>query len=149
MTDNTTGHVPETRVEAFLREHPELELETPGYGPVGWYQIVADALLAIVELARSTGTKIEVGQIKEKFGGLRLYTSIHEPSSTTFEVVAQTPSHVHFRGGALKGGVRERVHQIVDTAAARAAEVCARCGQPSTRIKGFYRLCDEHASAYS
>jgi len=76
--------------------------------------------------------EVVVAQIKEKFRGLRVYTYIDEASWTTFDVVSQTPSHTHLRGGALKGSVREGVHKIVDAAVGRAAAVCARCGQPRT-----------------
>jgi len=149
MTNDKGALRRETRVAAFLREHPELEPEIPGHGPFGWDQIVVDALIAIDQLSKSTGTKISVEQIKEKFGGLRLYTGIAESSSTTFEVVSETPSHTHLRGGALKGSVREAIHKMVDAAAGRAAAVCARCGQPRTRTRGFYQFCDEHSQTYS
>jgi len=149
MTDGSARQMHETLVEGFLREHPHLEPEIPGHGPPGWDQIVVDALVAIDEHSTSRGVEVVVAQIKEKFGGLRVYTHIDEASWTTFDVVSQTPSHTHLRGGALKGSVREGVHKIVDAAVGRAAAVCERCGRPRTRTCGFYQFCGEHSQTYS
>jgi len=145
MTDDTAGHVPETRVEAFLREHPELEPEIPGHGPAGLDQVIVDALMSIDELSRSTGLKIAIAQIKGKFGALQLYTEVDEESSTEFKIVEESASHLHFRTGAKPGSVRQRVHQIVDAATARASQVCVRCGKAAMKSKGVYRFCDLHA----
>ncbi len=148
MTKDSNASKQRSRVESFLIDHPELEPQIEGHGPVGWDELIGDALFEISKVAKATGVTIKIAQIKEKFGGLRLYADIDEASATHFDDVAEAPSENHFREGVLSG-MRVRVQRIVDVAAERAAKVCVRCGQPATRNMGFYKFCSEHSSAYS
>ena len=67
------GKPNESDIEKFLAEH-----DIPVYTrcscdcPPGWFDLVATTLLRIKNM--STDTDFCVAQIKEKFGGLRLYT---------------------------------------------------------------------------
>jgi hypothetical protein len=84
----------------------------------GWWKIVEEASAAIEKLNQETpNMEIQATQIKEKFGGLRIYTNY-----TTDEVEA-----------------------IIEEAEKKAAVTCETCGGPGS-LKGgswLYTLCDE------
>jgi hypothetical protein len=137
----------EPRVAGFFEAHPERTPRIPSYVPQGWDEVVADALVQLLAVERATGTETRVTQIKEKFGGLRIYVDVEEDSAGPLEVVRETPASTFFRSSATPGSVRERVHAIVDQAAARAELCCVRCGAPSNRTDGYYRYCASHQRA--
>jgi hypothetical protein len=101
-------------------------------------------LAALLAIELAYGIAIRVTQIKEKFGGLRIYVSVEEDSVGPFEIVKSTSASTHFRNAATPGSVREQAHAIVDQAAERAELYCVRCGAPATRQDGYYRKCDAH-----
>lgn len=89
-------------------------------GP-GWYPLIEDALQALVK----TGLQIEITQIKEKFGQLRLY----------YDLAAHQDSDV------------EKVQQIIRAAERKSVVTCEVCGEPGehTGDGGWYvTLCDTH-----
>jgi hypothetical protein len=141
MTDGPRSPWSEPRVSAFFSAHPDRVPRVPSFVPAGWDDPVADALDALLEIEHSSGVSLRIAQIKEKFGGLRIYVDVDERSAGAFEVVKSTPMSTHFRNAAAPGSVRERVHAIVDAAAERAQACCIRCGAPATRQRGFYRYC--------
>lgn len=73
---------------------------------LGWDQLIVDALTEIAAVSQSSGVKIQIGQIKEKFGGLRIYVDVNEDSNTDFELVESKPGHDRFRTGATPGSAR-------------------------------------------
>ena len=90
--------------------------------PSGWEDIV-DQLLKELTLVSK---KIEVFQIKEKFGGLRVY--LRNPSNFTSEQGMD-------------------VYSLVCAAEKRCSTSCAICGKEGTHQnnKGWWAvLCDEH-----
>jgi len=54
--------------------------------PAGWDEPVADALVALLEVERSTGVALRIAQIKENLGGLRIYVDIDEVSAGALRV---------------------------------------------------------------
>jgi len=134
----------EPRVAGFFKSHPQRSPRTPSFVPQGWDEPVADALTALLGIERASGTAIRIAQIKEKFGGLRIYVDVDEMSDGPFEIVRSTPSSTHFRNAATSGSVREQAHAIIDQAADRAELHCVRCGAPATGRNGLYRVCAEH-----
>ena len=144
MTDASHSQWSEPRVSAFFNAHQDRLPRVPSFVPAGWDDPVADALVALLEVERSTGVVLRIAQIKEKFGGLRIYVDVDENSAGPFEVVKDTAASTHLRSAAKPGSVRERVHTIVDEAAERAESRCIRCGAPARAQRGFYRLCAEH-----
>jgi hypothetical protein len=86
-------------------------------GP-GWDTIIADAVTAIEKHAVDAGLKdFAIVQIKEKFGGLRIYTSVTD----------------------------DAIDGIVTTAEKRAAVTCEVCGAPGRMRDGGWlkTLCDD------
>ena len=113
--------------------------------PQGWDEPVADALAALLAIELASGIAIRISQIKEKFGGLRIYVAVEEDSVGQYEIVKSTAASTHFRNAATPGSIREQVHAIIDQAAERAEQYCVRCGAPATRQDGYFRMCDAHS----
>jgi hypothetical protein len=132
------------RVAAFFRAHPERAPLVSSWVPQGWDEPVADALVALLGIELASGIVIHVTQIKEKFGGLRIYVAIEEDSVGQYEIVKSTATSTHFRNAATPCSIREQAHAIIDQAAERAELYCVRCGAPATRQDGYYRKCDAH-----
>lgn len=84
----------------------------------GWYPILDRLFADLAAIAREDALKLEVQQVKEKFGGLRVYV----------------------RGSTAR--VQARIAQAEEEAEA----ACERCGGPSPGIRthgGWYsNLCD-------
>lgn len=144
MTDAPRSQWSEPRVAAFFSAHPERAPRTSSWVPQGWDEPVADALIALLGIELASGIVIRVRQIKEKFGGLRIYVAIEEDSVGQYEIVKSTATSTHFRNAATPGSIREQAHAIIDQAAERAELHCVRCGAPATCQDGYYRKCDAH-----
>ena len=132
------------RVAAFFRAHPERAPLVSSWVPQGWDEPVGDALIALLGIELASGTAIRLTQIKEKFGGLRIYLSVDEDSVGEYEIVKSIETSTHIRNAATPGSIREQAHAIIDQAAERAELYCVRCGAPATRQDGYYRKCDAH-----
>lgn len=87
----------------------------------GWYDIIYSLTKGIYEICKKHGKFIEVQQIKEKFGGLRYYTS------------------------AIPKEFAEEVLSMIREAEDESFKICEKCGKPGKiRTKGWYRtLCDK------
>lgn len=133
------------RVSAFFSAHPERAPLISSWVPQGWDEPVADALAALLAIELASGIAIRITQIKEKFGGLRIYVAVEEDSVGQYEIVKSTAASTHFRNAATPGSIREQVHTIIDQAAERAEQYCVRCGAPAMRQDGYYRMCDAHS----
>ena len=147
MTDVPRMPWSEPRVSAFFDAHPDRVPRVTSFVPAGWDEPVADALIALLELERSTGVALRIAQIKEKLGGLRIYVDVDEASAGALKIVKSTAVSTRLRSAAIPGSVRERVYAIVDQAADRAEGCCIRCGAPATAQRGLYRVCAEHHRA--
>jgi hypothetical protein len=145
MGDSLDHHWSEPRVAAFFRAHPDRVPRTPSFVPAGWDKPVADALTSLLDIERASGMAVRITQIKEgELGGLRIYVDVDESSAGPLEVVKSTPASPHLRNSVTPGSVQERVHAIVDQAAARADFRCIRCGRPITHRDRLYRVCAAH-----
>lgn len=84
-------------------------------GP-GWAEILIDLHEQLVKIAPD----YDVGQVKEKFGGLRVY---------------------------LDSGWSESVEALIDAAEFRASATCEACGRPGRMRTGSWlkTLCDDDA----
>lgn len=122
----------------LVARHPALfTMETDGgFRPSGGYPEVGDGWRDLVERAAARLAEAVSGlprgalvivQIKEKFGTLRLYTSV--------------------AAEGLPEAVLERIDEAVALAEARSAVTCERCGDPGAlwRDDGWYRTaCARH-----
>ena len=86
----------------------------------GWMSIIEDMLEHISEIVERKGLKdFYFTQIKEKFGTLRVYTSLHD----------------------------EEISEAIQNYEELSAETCEVCGAPGKLRRGSWIkcLCDEHA----
>jgi predicted transposase YbfD/YdcC len=110
----------QSKYPEFFREHRTIECSN------GWYHIVKDALKSF----RHRKINININQIKEKFGGLRIYFDISE------EEFAVDRALMH-----------NEAEQIVREAEMKSMKTCKICGKAgkTININGWYRtLCFMH-----
>ncbi|MGJ0391157.1 MAG: hypothetical protein ACR650_00100 [Methylocystis sp.] len=88
-------------------DHPRIEIEE---GHEGWRQLIDDAFEAVEEvLSQHSGVYFRIVQIKEKFGGLRIY----------------------FREEGRPQEASARLGEIMTDAEARSRDICEICGAPA------------------
>jgi hypothetical protein len=91
----------------------------------GWFHILwrlcEDLEPLIAEFEQGTGRQFEILQVKEKFGGLRIYVNDADDNICLF----------------------------IETAQLASSRTCEVCGQPGTMREGGWirTLCDQHATA--
>jgi hypothetical protein len=121
----------------LMERHPGLfrikagaEAETPGYPAVGdgWRDLVETMARRIAQaLAAVPPGSLVFGQIKEKFGTIRIYTG---------------------RSGPLPDDIENAIEEAIGLAEARSACTCELCGAEGrlfNRDGYLSTLCDEHA----
>ncbi len=140
-------HLP-PEVQSFFDAHPDWIPQIPSHVPAGWDALVAAALADLLCLSLDRQVRIQVAQVKEKFGALRLYLDIDEVSAGPLEIVDSRSSHTQLRSSSLPGSVRALATAIVDAAAARSRLTCAFCGaagQVVDRGGHLISACPRHA----
>jgi hypothetical protein len=101
----------------------------PGYPSVGdgWRDLVETAIGRIATaVAAVPGGSVKIGQIKQKFGTLRVY--LHNSLS-------------------LPDSVNEMIEEVIELAEARSACTCETCGNEGRLFKGggqLHTACDIH-----
>lgn len=104
-------------LQRLIAAHPALFSDrAPSFGSYvmpGWYDLV-DKLCSDIErtLGNEYCPRVQVRQIKEKFGGLRVYIEFDEGDEPNFDAQKQ------------------RVRELIHAAQAQAARTCERCGAP-------------------
>jgi hypothetical protein len=133
-------------LDQFFTDHPHMKpLGGCSIGR-GWMPPVRRALEELVTLSQETGVAIKIVQIKEKFGGLRLYVRVDDPSEAddappdlegidpvqaVIPVPTSSPGVRQGLGpGAGLGSVRDRVNAITGAAEKGTATLCEICGAP-------------------
>lgn len=124
----------------------------PSYVSTGWYGLV-DTLCSEIEntLELEGCARLEVRQIKEKFGALRFYYSLDGRTNLHIDV-ASANSRMRFVGRSSQGSddlaLKEaRVRELVTAACAASESVCETCGAPAQlRDLGGWltTLCDQY-----
>jgi hypothetical protein len=114
----------EKEMNQFIAQHPEL-FGTPPYIGLecseGWYGVILDTFKKISAIVlREERTDFRIVQVKEKFGGLRIYCNYFT----------------------------HKIDEVITEAEEKAKKTCEICGSPGTlRKEGWRRtLCDVHAS---
>ena len=114
--------------ERLMRRHAEL-FGRGGYPTVGdgWRELVETAIARIAAAVASVpGAKVTITQIKEKYGGLRIY----------------------FDGGGLSDEAEASIEEAIELAEYRAACTCEDCGSQGQLYDnhGWYiTRCEAHA----
>jgi hypothetical protein len=117
----------------LVRRFPALFLDASGQ-PTGGYPTVGDGWRILLTrcceritaaLARAPAETVRVGQIKEKFGTLRIYVDVQR---------------------RVPDGVREDIREAIDLAEARSACTCETCGDPGwlSGDSWITTSCDRH-----
>jgi hypothetical protein len=120
--------------DALVARHSDLfKVETEGQVPGrptvddGWQDLVERAVTRIaIAVAGAPAGCLQIVQIKEKFGTLRLYKRA---------------------AAGFTGAMGDAVQEAIDLAEARSACTCERCGEPGRlfRDSGVYlTACDTH-----
>lgn len=124
----------------------------PSYVSAGWYELI-DKLCTDIEatLGPEACAKIEIRQIKEKFGTLRFYYRLGASEDHHVDAISPTGSQ-HFVGSRSKVAddddqVAKRVRELVNAACAASETVCEECGAAAElrNTGGWYTtLCARH-----
>ncbi len=87
----------------------------------GWYDLIDQLCTALEKECNRTGASYKVGQVKEKFGGLRFYIDVEA------------------------GHTDDNLFDIEHEYENKSFKICENCGKPGTlRQGGWWRtLCDE------
>lgn len=132
-------HHSQSVLDLYFEAYPRMRPDIGCYIGAGWHPAVLDALQQLQALAARTGVDIRPRQIKEKFGGLRLYIDVAEHSIAGVEV-DEGPDTTRLRPGARAGSVREQANAIVRRAEVVTATLCESCGAPAaelSRLAGY------------
>lgn len=132
-------------IEELMEKFPKAFEHADISFPDGWKQIIEDCLTMMLyrsmwydkskdDLDAVQGNYIEIHQIKEKFGSLRVYFSI-----------ANDPCD--YRGNSISDRLLNETYGVVKFAEYLAGKSCQVCGEHGTlRTTRPYieTLCDEH-----
>ena len=124
----------------------------PSYISTGWYRLV-DTLCSDIEstLGPEDCARLEVRQVKEKFGALRFYYRLDGRADLHIDV-ASANSRMRFVGRSAQGSddlapKEARVRELVTAACAASESLCETCGAPAQlrNLGGWLTtLCDQH-----
>ena len=97
---------------------------------IGWFDILDKALSQMLMLCCETGESIKIVQIKEKFGGLRIYYDL-DPNADIDEV---------------NEDFRDKIEEIIYNAENESYTTCEVCGEEGKPRKGGWikTLCNDH-----
>lgn len=108
--------------------YPHLQPYDGDYSPPGWALLVSEALESLAAIEATPGLRSRVSQVKEKFGGLKLYAFVDDDRPEGRRFTAQ-------------------LREIVQAAEQRAARTWQTCGAPGElRSPGVWwaTVCAKH-----
>jgi hypothetical protein len=111
----------------------------------GWFGIIDEACEKLQKLADESNSIIEFTQVKEKFGGLRLYLSIDQNKETRIDIMTNHGILVHSANPI--DDIWGEAHIITNEAEEKSVKTCELCGKEATQIsRGGWisTLCEEH-----
>ena len=121
-------------VETFPRLFKGRPPRVPSDLPQGWALIVMQLFREIDTLLTDReASAFEILQIKEKWGGLRVYWSLGGQRTFTADVHDEEASHRLELGPHAPTPVFERIRDRVLRAEDAAASTCQRCSKPGRR----------------
>jgi hypothetical protein len=132
---------PKRGEEEFFKWNPEINH--------GWLDIFERLCGAIdKELTFTQKKRFRLFQVKEKFGGLRVYWEMGSRSRPWADFQGQGEGVITLKPKTRKKSVADRIEHLIAGAAAEAAITCEKCGvRPATLRAGGWlvTLCDAHA----
>ena len=107
--------------DQLTARYPQLFRNLPIEVGNGWYNLLEECCARI--MAAKPSESLQAAQVKEKFGGLRLYLSTAGESDE----------------------VNKAIFEAVDAAECASFKTCERCGRPGSPGNGSWRrtLCDQ------
>lgn len=125
----------------------------------GWYEILDKLFEDITVVCAGTNKEFRATQIKEKFGGLRIYYAINNTGPTYMDEARQKMMTFMFRKNQgklywklwrmkqkIKKSVESKIDDLIIEAESKSFRTCEQCGQPARVCQtdfGWYRtLCD-------
>lgn len=138
----------EENTDGLIRDFPKVlfKIETIDCGD-GWEWIIREAFEKL-ELLLKSGVPAEqniyVTQIKEKFGGLRIYRS----HALVFDFLTNDSRESFIKTDASPAYSRSEIDQvdlIIEAAQIKSRSICELCGRPGEQRAGNWirTLCDE------
>jgi hypothetical protein len=108
----------------------------------GWKHIIDKACQKIQEIADLYGADIQFSQVKEKFGGLRMYFDIN----WSVPEIDVAPREVETNPKNRE--IWDLVYKVTCDAEEESLKTCDVCGKPGTSRFGGWIVtrCDEHAN---
>jgi hypothetical protein len=129
MTNPTEPNPIAALVERFPRLFHGQPPRVASWAPAGWMPLVTTLLEDLdAMLDASEAKRFHIEQIKEKFGGLRVYWSLGPEKTTVMDVSDAQSSQRLECLPKRPSPVFERITARISEAEARAARTCQRCG---------------------
>jgi hypothetical protein len=127
--------------EDFFRFNPAIG--------AGWFDIFERLCAAINEaLTAAQKKRFRIVQVKEKFGGLRVYWRIGSRARLWADIQVPGEGVITLKPKAKKSSVAARIDQLITHATAEAANTCEACGRRPAKLHlvdgWFTTMCDEH-----
>lgn len=104
----------------------------------GWWPILLETFDCIDDAVKEVpGAIFQIKQIKEKFGGLRIYCRT---------IVQDEVEADHWIESEVGAALRRKISEIIDDAGRKADRVCEVCGEPGEirNNRWMKTLCDTH-----
>jgi hypothetical protein len=122
----------------------------------GWYDLLDRMCKDITKLSEGKGIQVVAEQVKEKFGGLRFYYSLHfdtnkgaKPSRFYYFMIDCHLGKLYWKITNFRKKfyrtVEEKISDRIDEAEAESYRTCEKCGKPGKPRGGGWiaTLCDE------
>lgn len=140
------------KCQRFFGDHPEWSPVTPSACPLGWDEILAQALHRLRELAVARRALLSITQIKQKWAELRIYIRVEgEPTEFRLDLHSASGAVSLRTKNAEPGSVTDEAMDIIDRATELSRRTCEICGEAGQARAGhWYRvLCDRHTAGPS
>ena len=133
MTESAVPDPIATLVGRFPRLFHGKPPRVASWLPTGWMALVATLLEDLdAMLDEREAKRFEVEQIKEKFGGLRLYWRLGSEKTTALDLVGASSIQRLVTRPKKPSPAFERIDARVREAEAQAGRTCQRCGGGAT-----------------
>lgn len=134
----------------FFLEHPDWKPSIDSGCPIGWDNILSDALRELLALSVRRGARISIVQVKEKFAELRIYFRVSGERPQIYFDIRGADTRISGKYPPARAeSVSAEAMAITNRASERSRQVCDVCGRPgAVRQGGWLRVfCDQHAPA--
>jgi hypothetical protein len=138
---STADFPTDTKIDALVARFPRLfhdrQPRVWSDLPQGWTEL-ADQLFTDLDamLDDDAAKRFEVVQVKEKFGGLRVYWELGKEQTTVLDTHGFDSAQRVDKGPAKPSALFDRIRARVKQAGEQAATTCQRCGNGGASAGG-------------